>query len=103
MLLGLSWITPHSLLSLSWSEWGSIVVILTAVVGIVHWALNKANVELFVPIYEELKKLNEHNKKTDDRQDKIDLRAIEHDKELIHHDEKLEDHERRISNLEGRQ
>lgn len=103
MLLATSLITAHSFLSLSWDEWGSIVIILSTIVAIIHWALNKANMELFVPIYEELKKINEHNKRTDDRQDKIDLRAEEHDKELIHHDEKLADHEHRITNLEERQ
>lgn len=103
MLLATSWITAHSFFSLSWNEWGSIVVVLTAIVTIIRWALNKANVKLFIPIYNELKKLNDHNKKSDERQDRIDHRAEEHDKELIRHSEKLEEHERRITNLEERQ
>ena len=42
----MGWITPHSLFSLSWDEWGSIAAILIVTVGIIRWVIKKLDIEL---------------------------------------------------------
>ena len=46
----MNWITPHSLFSLDWDEWASIIAILTAIVFILRWLITRADKELFDPI-----------------------------------------------------
>ena len=97
----MNWITPHSFLSLDWDEWASIIAILTAIVFILRWLLDRADEELFGPIRHQLQDVNESLKEFYNRQSEAELRLEEDDKKFIHHDEQLEDHERRITNLEG--
>lgn len=96
----MNWITPHSLFSLSWDEWASIIAILTAIVLILRWLIGKADVQLFGPIRDQLNNVNRGLKEFNQRQSKAELRLENGDKKFIHHDEQLQDHERRISNLE---
>ena len=97
----MNWITPHSLFSLNWDEWASIVAILTAIVFILRWLLTRADKELFDPIRHQLQYVNNSLNEFNNRQSVTELRLEEDDKKFIHHDEQLEDHERRITNLEG--
>ena len=97
----MNWITPHSLFSLEWNEWASIIAILTATVFILRWLLTRADKELFDPIRHQLQHVNDSLKEFNNRQSAAELRLEEDDKKFIHHDERLEDHERRITNLEG--
>ena len=96
------WITAHSLFSLQWDEWASIIAILTAIVIILRWLLNRADAELFDPIRHQLQDVNDSLKKFNSRQSKTELRLEEGDKKFIHYDERLEDHEKRIVNLEAK-
>ena len=96
----MNWITPHSLFSLDWDEWASIVAILTAIVLILHWLIGKADMELFEPIRNQLKDVNDSLHEFNSRQSRAELRLENGDKKFIHHDEQLQDHERRITNLE---
>ncbi len=96
----MNWITPHSLFSLNWDEWASIIAILTAIVIILRWLLNRADKELFGPIRNQLQGVNTSLKEFNSRQSKAELRLEEGDKKFIHHDEQLQDHERRITYLE---
>lgn len=96
----MNWITPHSFLSLQWDEWASIIAILTAIMFIFRWLLNRADAELFDPIRHQLQSVNDSLKEYNGRQLKAELRLEEDDKELIRHEERLEDHERRITYLE---
>ena len=97
----MNWITPHSLFSLEWNEWASIIAILTAIVFILRWLLTRADKELFDPIRHQLQYVNKSLREFYNRQSQAELRLEEDDKKFIHHDEQLEDHERRITNLEG--
>lgn len=97
----MNWITPHSLFSLEWDEWASIIAILTAIVFILRWLITRADKELFDPIRHQLQHVNDSLKEFYNRQSAAELRLEEDDKKFIHHDEQLEDHERRITNLEG--
>lgn len=97
----MNWITPHSLFSLNWDEWASIIAILTAVVLILRWLIGKADVQLFGPIRDQLNDVNRGLKEFNQRQSKAELRLENGDKKFIRHDEELKDHERRITNLEG--
>lgn len=99
---GLHWITPHSLFSLTWSEWGSIIAILTAIVIIIRWVIRKLDVELFESIRNELGDINNNLTKFNARQIRIEARLGNGDRKFIHHDEQLQDHERRITRLEDR-
>ena len=101
MLLMAHWITPHSLFSLEWDEWASIVAILTAIVIILRWLLTRADKELFGPIRRQLQGVNDSLNEFYNRQSEAELRLENGDKKFIHHDEQLQDHERRITNLEG--
>lgn len=94
------WITPHSLFSLNWDEWASIIAILTAVVMILRWVISKADVELFGPIRNQLKEFTTSMKEYNKWQAKANARFEDGEKKFIHHDEQLQDHERRITNLE---
>lgn len=96
----MNWITPHSFLSLDWDEWASIIAILTAIVFILRWLLNRADEELFGPIRHQLQDVNCGLNEFNQRQSQAELRLEEGDKKFIRHDEKLKDHERRITNLE---
>ena len=96
----MNWITPHSLFSLEWDEWASIIAILTAIVFILRWLLNRADAELFDPIRHQLQGVNDSLKEFNNRQLRAESRLEEDDRKFIHHDEQLQDHERRISNLE---
>lgn len=94
------WITPHSLFSLTWDEWGSIIAILTAIVIIIRWVIRKLDVELFGPIRKKLGDVNDNLTKFNQRQARAEERLENGDKKFIHHDEQLQDHERRITRLE---
>lgn len=98
-----TWITAHSLFSLSWDEWGSIVAIMTAVVLIIRWTLNRAHRQLFDPINRSIHDLKDSVDKSNSRLAKSENRLEKGDKLFIRHDEELKDHERRITNLEGHQ
>lgn len=100
MLLMAHWITPHSLFSLEWDEWASIVAILTAIVIILRWLLTRADKELFGPIRRQLQGVNDSLNEFYNRQSEAELRLEDGDKKFIHHDEQLQDHERRITSLE---
>ena len=97
----MNWITPHSLFSLDWDEWASIIAILTAIVFILRWLITRADKELFDPIRHQLQHVNKSLREFYNRQLAAELHLEEDDKKFIHHDEQLEDHERRITNLEG--
>lgn len=56
----MGWITPHSLFSLSWDEWGSIAAILIVIVGIIRWVIKKLDIELFGPIRRKLSDVNDN-------------------------------------------
>lgn len=96
----MNWITPHSFLSLDWDEWASIITILTVIVMILRWLLDRADEELFGPIRHQLQDVNCGLNEFNQRQSQAELRLEEGDKKFIRHDEQLQDHERRISNLE---
>lgn len=96
----MNWITPHSFLSLEWDEWASIIAILTAIMFILRWLLNRADTELFGPIRHQLQGVNDSLKEFNNRQLRAESRLEEGDRKFIHHDEKLQDHERRITYLE---
>lgn len=102
MFLMAHWITMHSFLSLNWDEWGSIVAIMTAVVLIIRWALNKAHKQLFDPVNRAIHELKQSVDKSSDRLARSEDRLEKGDKLFIRHDEELKDHERRITNLEER-
>lgn len=97
------WITPHSLFSLSWDEWASIVAILSAIVLLMRWLVKKVNVELFDPITKQLTIFNQNMKHLNARQEEAEQRLEHGDKQFIRHDEELKDHERRITYLEEKQ
>ena len=101
-LLMANWITMHSFLSLNWDEWGSIVAILTAIVLILRWALNKAHKQLFEPVNRAIHELKISVDKSSSRLARSEDRLEREDKILVRHDEELKDHERRITNLEER-
>ena len=96
----MNWITPHSFLSLEWDEWASIIAILTAIIFILRWLLNRADAELFGPIRHQLQGVNDSLKEFNNRQLRAESRLEEGDRKFIHHDEQLQDHERRITCLE---
>ncbi len=96
------WITPHSLFSLSWDEWGSIAAIFLVIVGIIRWVINRLDIELFNPIRRQLSEVNDNLAEFNRRQSKAEARLENGDKKFIRHDEELKDHERRITNLEER-
>lgn len=102
MVLMTNWITTHSLFSLSWDEWGSIAAILTAVVLILRWALNRAHTQLFEPTNESIRKLNESIDNQGNQLTNLQTRMEKSDKLFIRHDDQLQDHERRITHLEER-
>lgn len=96
----MNWITPHSFLSLDWDEWASIITILTVIVMILRWLLDRADEELFGPIRHQLQDVNCGLNEFNQRQSQAELRLEEGDKKFIRHDEQLKDHERRITSLE---
>lgn len=98
----MGWITPHSLFSLSWDEWGSIFAIFLVIVGIIRWVINRLDIELFDPIRRQLSDVNNNLAKFNIRQEKTEARLENGDKKFIRHDEELKDHERRITSLEER-
>lgn len=97
----MNWITPHSLFSLEWDEWASIVAILTAIVFIIRWTLDRAHKQLFRPINKTLHEVKMSIDKQGARMDRSENRLEKGDKIFIRHDEELKDHERRITNLEA--
>lgn len=101
-LLSANWITMHSLFSLNWDEWASIVAVLTAIILIIRWALNKAHEQLFDPIYHAINQFKTSIDKLNNRLGNLEDRLEKDDKLFIRHDEELKDHERRITNLEER-
>lgn len=101
MLLMAHWITMHSLFSLNWDEWASIVAILTAIVFIIRWTLDRAHKQLFGPIDKTLHEVKMSIDKQGARMDRSENRLEKGDKLFIRHDEELKDHERRITNLEA--
>lgn len=101
MLLMAHWITMHSLFSLNWDEWASIVAILTAIVFIIRWTLDRAHKQLFGPIDKTLHEVKRSIDKQGARMDRSENRLEKGDKLFIRHDEELKDHERRITNLEA--
>lgn len=98
----MSWITPHSFLSLNWDEWASIIAILGAVVMILRWTLRKANDDIFGPIRQQISNVNKNLEEYNKRQEKAEERLEAGDKKFIHHDEQLRNHERRITHLEDK-
>lgn len=101
-LLMAHWITIHSLFSLEWDEWASIVAVLTAVILIIRWTLNEAREQLFGPIYHAINKFKNSVDELNSRLAHSEERLEKNDKLFIRHDEELKDHERRITNLEVR-
>lgn len=102
VFLANSLITAHSFLSLSWDEWGSIAAILGVVILILRWITNRFNVELFQPIYKQLKTVNQNLKEFNQRQSAAEERLKRGDKKFIQQEDELKDHERRITHLEER-
>lgn len=102
-LLMTHWITAHSFLSLNWDEWASIAAILTAIVLILRWALNRAHRQLFEPVNRAIHELKVSVDKSSSRLARSENRLEKGDKIFVRHDEELKDHERRISNLEEKQ
>lgn len=96
----MNWITPHSLFSLRWDEWASIVAILTAVILIIRWALNKAHKQLFAPIYQVINQFKVSVDELNSRLGNTEGQLAEDEKLFIRHGEELKDHERRITTLE---
>lgn len=96
-----NWITVHSLFSLNWDEWASIIAILTAVVAIIHWALSRAQKQLFAPVNQAILSLKQTLDDSNARLDLSETRLDKGDKLFIRHDEELKDHERRLTDLEG--
>lgn len=96
------WITIHSLFSLNWDEWASIIAILTAVILIIRWTLNKAHEQLFGPIYHAINQFKTSVDKLNDRLGNSENRLEKDAKLFIRHDDQLQDHERRITHLEER-
>ncbi|MCM1237500.1 MAG: hypothetical protein NC489_46130 [Ruminococcus flavefaciens] len=97
---GMPWITPHTLFSLTWAEWGSIITILIAVIAAGRWLIKKAKDDLIGELVEELKGIRSDFKDFQKWQDNASNRLKNGDEKFIHHDEQLQDHERRISYLE---
>lgn len=102
MLLMVHLITKHSLFSLRWDEWASIVAILTAIVFIIRWTLGRAHRQLFGPINKALHEVKGSIDKQGARMDRSECRLERGDKLFVRHDEELKDHERRITSLEER-
>lgn len=96
----MSWITPHSLFSLTWDEWASIVASLTAIVLILRWLINRADNQIFGPIRMQLKQVNDNLKEYNRWQLQAENRLKRGDEKFIRHEEELKDHERRITHLE---
>ena len=94
------WITPHTLFSLSWGEWASIITILTALVIIARWLIGRIDKELFAPIREQLHEANINLSEFNRRQSRTETRLQRGDEKFIHYDDTLKDHERRIGRLE---
>ncbi|MEY8441784.1 hypothetical protein AALA17_03880 [Lactobacillaceae bacterium 24-114] len=94
------WITPHTLFSLTWNEWGSIIAIIGAIVVILRWCIKQLDVELFQPIRKKLGDVNDNLTRFNERQERAEARLENGDKKFILHDQELNDHERRITNLE---
>ncbi len=98
-LLG-NWITIHSLFSLKWDEWGSIVAVLTAIVLIIRWAISRSRKQIFGPIDNTLREVKKSIDKQCNRIDRSESRLEKEERLSIRHEEELKDHERRITNLE---
>ena len=92
--------TIHSFLSLSWAEWGSILVIGTAVFGGAHKLIGNLIDKVLNPINQNLQKLNKNIEDWNEWHKHANKRFENGDKHFIRHDEQLRDHERRITNLE---
>ncbi len=96
----MNWITPHSLFSLNWDEWASIVALLTAIVFILRWLVDRTDNQIFGPIRMQLKQVNDNLEEYNQRQQKTEERLERGDKKFIRHEVELQDHERRITYLE---
>lgn len=96
----MNWITPHSLFSLNWDEWASIIAILGAVVVLLRSLINTAERKLFEPTNQRLDKFNDSVDFLIRWQQKADDRLGRGDRKFIKHDEELKDHEHRITKLE---
>ena len=92
--------TIHSFLSLSWAEWGSILVIGTVVFGAAHKLIGNLIDKVLNPINQNLQKLNKNIEDWNEWHKHANKRFENGDKHFIRHDEQLRDHERRITNLE---
>lgn len=93
-------ITLHSLFSLSWDEWGSIVAVLTAIVIILRWLMKRTKDDIVGPLIKQMKDLAQTMEGFTDWQLKAAARLEKGDKKFVVHDEELKDHERRIGKLE---
>ena len=93
-------LTIHSFLSLTWAEWGSILVIGGAVFGGAHRLIKNLIDKVLGPINDNLNKLNRNFESWNDWHKRANQRFENGDKHFIRHDEQLKDHERRITNLE---
>lgn len=96
-----SWITVHSLFSLSWDEWLSIAMIIGSAATALHWIITRMGKTIFDPIRRQLSQINKHMDEYSDRQLRSEARLERGDKKFIIHDEELKDHERRLGRLEG--
>lgn len=102
------WITLHSFLSLSWDEWGSIILIVSAIFTGTHRMIKRLADKTLDPINTNLKilnsnfnKWNEWHNRADERLNHGDQHFMRHDLKLQAHEHELEDHENRIRELEG--
>lgn len=92
--------TIHSFLSLTWAEWGSLLVIGGVVFGGLNKIIKNLIDKVLTPINQNLRKLNKNFEDWNDWHKRANQRFESGDKHFIRHDEQLKDHERRITHLE---
>lgn len=97
-----SWfMTKHTLFSLGWDEWASIVAIMTAVVILVRWLTTKVKTDLLGETNSQLRILNHNMEIYNKHSEKQDERLHRGDVRFAKQDERLNDHEKRITRLEN--
>ena len=94
--------TIHTFLSLTWAEWGSLLVIGGAIFAGLHKLLSNLVDNVLGQININLKSLNSSFEDWNQWHKQANKRFENGDKHFIRHDEQLKDHERRITNLEER-
>ena len=94
--------TIHTFLSLTWAEWGSLLVIGGTIFAGLHKLLSNLVDNVLGPINNNLKRLNSSFEEWNQWHKQANKRFENGDKHFIRHDEQLKDHEIRITNLEER-